>query len=146
MSEKAVALAPGHAEMLAISAAILNKSGKPGRSFELIRKAMRLCPIYPSWYLYVLAAACRLAGRNDSAVGVFEEAIKRHPDYLGQHVGLASTLGELGRKGDAQKSVSEILRLDPDFSIKKYMEGLSYREPAESARFENGLRAAGLPE
>lgn len=61
-------------------------------------------------------------------------------------VDLAFTLGELGRKEDAMKSVSEILRLDPHYSIKKYMEGLSYGDPAELARFEDGLREAGLPE
>jgi len=37
-------------------------------------------------------------------------------------------------------------RLDPDFSIKKYIGGLSYKDPADAARFEDGLRKAGLPE
>ncbi len=48
--------------------------------------------------------------------------------------------------GGRTPSVSEILGLDPDFSIKKYMGELSDRDPAESARFEDGLRKAGLPE
>ena len=39
----------------------------------------------------------------------------------------------------------EILRLDPNLWIKKYMAGLSYRDPAELDRFEMGLRKAGLP-
>ena len=113
---------------------------------NLIRKAMRLCPVCPSFYLLVLATACRLTGRTDSAIGAFEAAIKGNADYLSLHVGLASTLGELGREEDAKMSISEILRLSPDFSIKKYMGGLSYRDPAVSARFEDGLRKAGLPE
>ncbi len=61
------------------------------------------------------------------------------------HVGLASTLGELGRWEDAKMPVSETLRPDPNFSIKKYMAGLSYRDAAELGRFEIGLRKAGLP-
>ncbi len=146
MSEKAVALAPSHAEILANSAVSQIKSGQPERAIELIRRAMRLCPFYPSWYLWALGTACRLLGRNESAVSAFEEAIKRGPDHLAPHVGLACTLGELGREGDAQKSGSNILRLDPDFSIKKYIAELSYRDPEESARFEDGLRKAGLPE
>jgi adenylate cyclase len=146
MSEKAIALAPNHAENLAISAATLNKTGRPERSFELIKRAMRLCPIYPGWYLYVLATACRLLGQNESAVSTFEESIRRNADYFTSHVGLASTLGELSRIEDAKKPVSEILRLNPNFSIKKYMGELSYRDPAEQERFEDGLRKAGLPE
>ena len=146
MSEKAIALAPNHAENLAMAAAALNKSGQPARSFELIQRAMRFCPIYPTWYLSALALSCRLLRRNDSAVSVYEEAIKRNPDNSTNYVGLASTLGELGREEDAKRTVSAILRLLPDFSIKKYVERLSYRDPGELARFEDGLHKAGLPE
>lgn len=146
MSERAVAMAPNHAEKLAIAAAILNKSGHPHRSIELVRKAMRLCPIYPPWYLYVLGTAFRVAGQTDSAVSVFREAIKRNPDYFALYVGLASALGELGREKDAKDSVSNILRLDPDFSINRYVKGLFYRAPSDLARFEDGLRKVGLPE
>jgi adenylate cyclase len=146
MSEKGVELAPNHAESLAVSAVVHNKSGRPERSLELIRKAIRLCPVYPSWFLWVLGTAYRLTGQTDRAIGAFEAAIKRTAGYLAPHVGLASTLGEIGREEDAKASAFEILRLDPDFSIKKYMRGLNYRNPAESARFEDGLRKAGLPE
>ena len=113
---------------------------------ELIRKAIRLCPVSPSWFLWVLGTACRLTGQPDRAIGAFEAAIKRTADYLPPHVGLVSTLGEIGRQEDAKASAFEILRLDPDFSIKKYMRGLSYRNPADSERIAEGLRRAGLPE
>jgi len=147
MSEKAIALAPNHAQNLAIVAAVLNKTGQPERSFELIKRAMRLCPIYPGWYLYVLATACRLMHRNESAVSAFEEAIKRNPEnHPALHVGLASILGELGRKEDAKRTAAVILRLEPNFSIEKYVGRLSYRDPTELTRFEDGLRKAGLPE
>ena len=146
MTKKAITLAPNHAENLAITAAILNKSAQPERSFELIKRAMRLCPFYPGWYLGALATACRLLGRNEAAVSAFEEGIKRNADNLSLHVGLATTLGKMGRQEDAKKPVYQILRLNPDFSIKMYMGGLSYRDPAELTRFEEGLRKAGLPE
>ena len=146
MSEKAVALAPNHAENLATTAATLNKVGQPERALELIRRAMRLCPVYPAWYLFVLGTACRLLDRKESAIEAFNAALERNADQLSIQVGLASTLGELGREEDAKKTVSEILRLKPDFSSKAYSEELSYNDPAELARFENGLREAGLPE
>jgi len=146
MSEKAIALAPNHAEILALSANVQNKSGRPERGLELIKKAMRLCPVYPGWYVQILGAAYRLTGQTDSAVDAFKAAIKHDADFLSMHVNLAATLGELGRQEDAKTPVAETLRLDPDFSIKRYMEGLSYRDPAELARFEKGLREAGLPE
>ena len=146
MMEKAIALAPNHAENLGIAAAAQNKLGRPNRSFELITRAMRVCPVYPSWYLWVLGTACRFMGRYEAAVRAFEEGISRNSENLGLHVGLASTLGELDRREDARKSVSEILRLSPGFSIKTYIGGLSYRDQAHLKRFEDGLREAGLPE
>jgi len=146
MSQEAVALAPNHAEILALSANVQNKSGRPERSVGLIKKAMRLCPIYPGWYFELLGTAYRLTGDTSSAITAFETAIKNGSDMLSMHVNLAVTLGELGRREEAQTPVAEIQRLDPDFSIKTYMEGLSYRDPAELARFEKGLREAGLPE
>ena len=38
----------------------------------------------------------------------------------------------------------EVLRLAPDFSIRDYMQGLSYRNQEDALRVEEGLRKAGL--
>ena len=145
-TEKAIALAPNQAENLAMASLVLNKSGKPERALELIKSAMRLCPIYPAWYLSVLAKAYRSLGRNESAAGAFEVSLARNPDDITDWVGLAATLGELGREEDVKRAVATILRLHPDFSIKNYVRRLSYRDPAELTRFEDGLRKAGLPD
>jgi len=145
MTEKAVALAPNHADILATCAITHNKSGQPHRALELIRKAMRLCPIYSGWFLWVLGSAYRLLGQTDNAVEAFEAAIERNNDFISIHISLASMLGQLGRLKDAKAPISNILRLRPDFSIKSYMAELSYRDPAEMARFEDGLRKVGLP-
>jgi len=146
MSEKAIALAPNNAENLATAALIMNKSGKPERGLELIKKAMRLCPIYRTGYLDRLGMAYRLTGRPDAAITAYSESIKRQPEFLGPHVNLASILGELGRREEAEKEAREIIRLEPNFSIGGYMAGLSYRNPSDLARIEEGLRKAGLPD
>jgi TolB-like protein/predicted TPR repeat methyltransferase len=145
-SEKAIALAPNQAENLAMASVVLTKSGQPERSLELIKSAMRHCPIYPGWYLSVLAKAYRGLGQNESAVSAFEASLERNPDDISDRVGLAATLGELGRGEAAKRTVAAILRHDPEFSAKKYIGRLSYRDPAELARFEDGMRKAGLPE
>jgi len=46
----------------------------------------------------------------------------------------------------SQEAAREILRLAPYFSIKAYMEGLSFSKPEVLTRMEEGLRKAGLPE
>ena len=145
MAEKAVTMAPGIAEHFALYAAVMSKAGQAPRAIELIRKAMRQCPVYPVWYLYILGSAHRMAGQTEAALAAFREAIKRNPDYLAPHVGLASTLGELGQEATAGKARAEILRLEPEFSVGRYMRGVAYRNPSDSERFAAGLRKAGLP-
>ncbi len=83
---------------------------------------------------------------TDTAIDAYSELISREPDSLVGHVCLTSIFGELNREKEANASAAEVLRINPDFSIKKYMDGLSYRDPAEATRFEEGLRKAGLPE
>jgi hypothetical protein len=64
--------------------------------------------------------AYRLRGQTDAAIAAFEAATKRDADFLSLHVSIASMFGELGQEEDAKTPVLEILRLDPNFSIKKY--------------------------
>jgi TolB-like protein len=145
-ANKSVELAPNNAFNIANFADILSMCGQPKRAMERIRKAMRLSPVYPTWFLAILGQASRLVGMTDTAIDAYSELVSREPDSLVGHVCLTSTFGELNREKEANASAAEVLRVNPDFSIKKYMEGLSYRDPAEAARFEEGLRKAGLPE
>ena len=146
MSVKAVTLAPSHAENLAVSAIVHNKFGQPERALELVKKAMRYCPIYPLWYLWNLGMAYRYTDQTDAAISTFETAIARGLSFVSVYVGLASTYGELDRLEEAKKPVSEILKQNPDFSISRYMAGLSYKNSSDMKRFEDGLRKVGLPD
>ncbi len=122
------------------------KAGRPERGLELVKRAMRVCPLYRPGFLRALAQAYRFSGNPEAAVDAFRESLKRESSYLAPHVNLTSVLGELGRIDEAKQAACEILRLAPDFSIGNYMEGLSYRNTKDSQRVEEGLRQAGLPD
>jgi tetratricopeptide (TPR) repeat protein len=143
---KSIHLAPNHATNIAISAAILNKCGQPEIAIERIRKAMRLSPIYPSWHLSLLAQAYRLASMFDAAVETYNEIISADKDSLEEHIALAEIFGSTNQPDRAAVSAKEVLRLNPDFTINKYVDGLAYSDPAVNLRFADGLRKAGLPE
>jgi adenylate cyclase len=147
MSEKAIALAPNNAELLGgVASAVMRKSGQPERGAELVKKAMRLCPFYRPGLLRALGNNYRLSGRLEEAVACYRESLKRETGYLAAYVNLASALGELDRQDEAREAARDVLRQEPDFSIKAYTSGLSYRNPADSERIAEGLRKAGLPE
>ena len=143
---KSVRLAPNHANNVAVSAAILVKCGQPEKAIERIRKAMRLSPISPSWYLSILGQAYRLADMIDAAIETYNEFINIESDNLEGQIALAEIFGETNQRDRAAVSAKEVLRLNPDFTIKEYVDGLAYSDPSESLRFAEGLRKAGLPE
>ena len=97
-------------------------------------------------FLRGLGLSYYLLGQLDSAISAFKQSIVRESEYLSAHTNLASIFGELGRLEEAKEPVREILRLALDFSIKAYMEGLSFSDPEILTRMEEGLRKAGLPE
>ena len=145
-AEKSIILAPGNAGNLVEAAGLMVKSGHPQRGLELVRRAMRLCPLYRAGFLRSLSRALRFSGDSEAAVAALRESLVRQPEILIAHVNLASLLGELGRKEAAQAAARDVIRLSPSFTINEYMEGLSYRFDADKKRVEQGLRAAGLPE
>ena len=143
---RSVEAGPNHASNLVVSAAILNKCGQPERAIERIKKAMRLSPVHPTWYPMVLGQAYRLVGEFDESIEMFREVIDRQPDSLIGHLYLAAVYGETGLVDEAAASVKDVLRIDPNFTIRNYVSGLSYRDPTETVRFEKELRKAKLPE
>ena len=102
--------------------------------------------MYRPGFLRGLGLSYYLLGQLDLAINAFKQSIVRESEYLSAHTNLASIYGELGKLGEAKEPVREILRLAPNFSIKAYMNGLSFSDPEVLTRMEAGLRKAGLPE
>ena len=82
----------------------------------------------------------------EESINAYREVIRRDPDSLEGHVALAEMLGEIGDQNEANELANKIIRIDPEFSTKKYVENLAYRDSAELVRFSEGLLKAGLPD
>ena len=143
--EKALSLHPG-AEATAHCARNFSYVGRPRESLELIKRAMRLSPYYPSWYLVTLGNAYRLVGDYPQAISAIEKWRDREPDTALTHITLALTLELAGREQEARAAVAEALGRDPRFSIKQFARAMFYKDPAETKRIIDALRKAGLPE
>ncbi len=142
----AVAAAPGYAHILATSAMIMNKCGHPEIGLQRIQKAMKLCPVFPMWYLMSLGQVNRLLGRTDEAIAAYREMVRRDPDHIEGHIGLAEVLAETGTIELAKESAREVLRIHPQFSIKRYLGNIAYRDQSILSDLEKALLTAGLPE
>jgi len=147
--EKALALAPNLADMKAAVAVPFMYSGRPEEAIELVKKAMRLSPYYPAWYLAVLGHAYRLTGQYEEAITLLESwRARANPRSALPHLFLAFTYEEAGRGEEAQAAVAEVLKRKPKASIKGYAKSklFPYKDPADIERVLDSLRKAGLPE
>jgi adenylate cyclase len=147
--EKALELAPNFADVNVMIALPFYYSGRPREAIELVKKAMRLSPYYPDWYLPVLGHAYRLTGQYKEAIDVLESWRERaNPRSELPYLMLAFTYAEAGREEDANKAVEELLKRKPKASIEGYAKSkfFAYKDPAEIKRALESLRKAGLPE
>ena len=123
---------------------ILRYAGRPEEAIPLLKKSIRLNPIPQSQVYDTLGRAYFLARRYEEAIEAYKTAIKLDPDNQYAHIGLAATYADLGKEEEARTEASEILRIEPSFSIKKYKKFMFLQVGLEPEI--EGLRKAGLPE
>jgi adenylate cyclase len=73
------------------------------------------------------------------------KGIKREPDNLNSRVIRAAVFGFCGREEEARMEATEVLRINPKFTVASYTGILPYKNPADKDRTAKGLRKAGLP-
>jgi tetratricopeptide (TPR) repeat protein len=110
---------------------------------------MRLSPLDPRMPAMHMAVAHShfFAGRYDEASRWAAMALRDAPDYIsGLRIAAASN-ALAGRLEQAQKALARLLHLNPTLLVSSLRNALGpYRRPEDLARYEEGLRKAGLPE
>lgn len=142
--EKSIALNPNDADAIAGLGGVLTWAGRPEEAIGLVKKAMRLNPIYPFLYLWNLGHAYFLAEKYEEAIGALKRVLVRNPNFHPAHVYLAISFSELGRAEEAQAEASEFMRMTPSMSWEAWRQRLPYKDqPVVEGLFE-GLRKAGV--
>ena len=145
-AQQSMALGPSNSLSAATAANVALFCNRPDDVVVLLKKAMRLCPIYPAWYVGDLAWAHLLMNRRKQAVAIAQEAIGLDPEYIYTYCVLAVAFAELGSTAEAAAAVENILRIDPNYSIRIFAGSQPFRDAEVMERHLNGLRRAGLPE
>jgi hypothetical protein len=65
---------------------------------------------------------------------------------LADHAYLAAAYANLRRDEEARAAAAEVLRLQPDFSIRLYSKQEPYKDSADLEHLLQGFHKAGLPE
>jgi adenylate cyclase len=144
---RAIEMAPNLADAHAYFAFGLNYIGRPEEALVHSNMAFRLNPVRPPAYYYMSAAlAYRLTGRYEDAVKMCKEVLSRWPTQFYGHVELVMAYMAWGRDDEARAAAQDLLRIDPKFSVQRYGQSLSYKDPALTAQALELMRKAGLPD
>ncbi|HTO85736.1 MAG TPA: tetratricopeptide repeat protein [Methylomirabilota bacterium] len=138
--DRALALNPNDADILAEMADAVCASGNPHRAIELLNRAMRLNPYCPDTYLWFLGGAYFDLSRYDDAI----HALNRMQDKSEAHRLLAASHALLGQTDDASSHAAEALVAHPEFSLEHWRSVPPDKNPETLQRFLEGLRLAGL--
>jgi len=123
--------------------------GEPESAIERFARALRLSPLDP-WLMAMRAGTAYahfFLNRYDEAASWAAMALQCSPDYQpGLRITAASN-AMAGRPEQAHKAVARLRELSPTLRLSNLKDVLGpYRRAEDVARYEEGLRRAGLPE
>jgi adenylate cyclase len=144
--ERAIELEPNGADFQAHMGMALNLADHSQEAIQVLLKAIRLNPNPPSWYLHNLAVAYNFVENYDEAIFWGEKAVKLNPKSLLGHYILCAIYSSADRIEDAKREASEVLKINPKFSVSKVEKTNPLKNESVKKRYFDSLRKAGLPE
>ena len=145
IAREAVEVRPGCTNASGFLGNVLLYCGDPAGAAERVRRAIRLSPVYPPWFVEILAQAYRDGGQSELAAAAARELLRLVPGSVEARVILAGALAQAGDLDEARGAAAEVIEKAPAFSSRAYAEKLPYREDAARERIVADLGRAGLP-
>lgn len=143
-AETAITLSPGYADAYALLGWVLHFAGRPAAGLEEMARAERLNPRLPSIYRLNRGALHYSLGDYPRAIADLEPAVLMNPTHHMLRLWLAAAYAGVGRIADAEWQATELLALNPDFSLDYVKTLYPIRDPQYLERLINDLRRVGL--
>ncbi len=144
--QEAIARRPSCPTAIGYLAYVLHYCGHSPEAIAKIKETIRLTPVYPPWLVTLLAAAYRESGDVGRSISAAKHSIRLSPRDLDARLILCSDYNIADRREQAQRLASDIVNIDPAFSIAKYLEYQPYKDKETLRRLAENLREAGLAE
>jgi adenylate cyclase len=146
--ERALAAGPSNAFAWCTSAATLSYIGRPQEALTRVNRGLRLSPFDSQLYYFYCAGALTCY-----ALGAFEDALKwarmsatENPRFTSNLRFMAAIQHALGDVGAARATAAEMLRLEPEFSMERYLRTRQpFQAPEIRERLTRDLAQLGLP-
>ncbi|MES0809146.1 adenylate/guanylate cyclase domain-containing protein [Roseibium sp. SCPC15] len=138
--ERAIEFNPNDADVLAEMGHSVCCYGDPERAANLIKRAMRLNPCYPDWYLWHLGEAYFDMQDFKSAIGTLTQM---HDKTEGYRM-LTASHALIGDVSTANQYAEQLMATHPEFTLKHWENVPPDRNPASRERLIEGLKKAGF--
>ncbi|WP_288902357.1 tetratricopeptide repeat protein [uncultured Sneathiella sp.] len=140
--ERAMALSPSDAYLLARSAAFYSFNGEPDKALKLLEKAEDLDGLLPVWCVEERGIAYFCAGQFEQAVQALTELPSQTSRSRLYH---CAALIALGRQADAKVVMQKALAVNKDLTAAEFFSKETWRDMPFRRKLRHDLIAAGLP-
>ncbi len=148
--QHAITLGPNNADVHAVMAHILRFNGRFEEAIVMVRKAIRLQPFYPAWFLAELALCYYYLDKFREALEIAEKfkdlSNSRNETellYLYYAI-LAMNHVRLGHEKQARRAAKNVIKEFPGYSLEWDKSFGLYKDKAHLERQHNDLRKAGI--
>ena len=142
---KAVELRPNCPTANSYLANVLHYCGRSAEAVAKVKEAIRITPVFPAWYMSLLAAAYRESGELGQSIAAARHGIRLSPADLDPRLILCGDYILAGQPEQAGQEAKAILAIDPAFSTSRYLAGQPYSDHRTLQRLADNLRESGLP-
>ena len=113
LCDKALSLDPRNYKAMSTKGVVIAFRTNPDDGIPFIKNALALAPEYTAAF-YDMAMACKLAGRQDEAIGWFQKVLDKDPENTWSYYGIFSIYADRGDKASMLKYLKKAAALDPD--------------------------------
>ena len=148
LHDRALALNPNLPMAWVFSGLAHAYRGEHEEALTRIKRWKLLSPMDPHAHLYIGTEMVPqlLLGRYEEVIALGRTAIEAHPNLSAHYRPFLAALGHLGRQAHAAAARAKFLKLEPRFTVAKFLAAAPYVRDEDRLRYAEGLRKAGLPE
>jgi adenylate cyclase len=141
--EKAFTLNPNDARIIAQRGELLTKLGDAEEGVRWVQKSIDLDPYGADSRAHLLGRALFSSHRYADAIAAFRRIPRLRPDHFAD---MAACFAQLEQDGEASAHSAKVLELNPNFTVKDFVERRALKQPKDQSHLRAALLKARLPE
>lgn len=148
LHERALALNPNLAMAWALSAVTHAYLGNVVEAERRNLRYKKLSPFDPFAFFFdaFFVLIHLVKGEYEAAAAIGRSVVGMNPAFSAAYKPYLAALGYLGRAQEAEVVRLRLLSVEPDFSVRRFLETTPMQRESDRVHFAEGLRRAGLPE